>query len=158
MRCREARRRMIPFLDGELEDATEFGAHLNTCERCRKELESFQRSFDLTIRRAKGREIRLEPSPYLLTKLNRRINELESATIWGRLARALTWPGFKERIPVISYAVIFLILFITLAGQIRLVHVRESRSSIPQLTEERLELVIDGFPPLEILRLRSCGK
>lgn len=158
MRCRETRKRMVPFLDGELEDATEFGAHLNTCEKCRRELERFQRSFDLTIRKAKEREVCIDPSPYLLTKLNRKIDELESGTIWSRLARGVTWTEVRRRIPAISCAVVFLILFIALAGQIRLVHVRENRSSISQFAEERLELVIDGLPPLEILHMRSFGK
>ena len=157
MRCREARKWMIPFLDGELEDAAEFSAHLNACARCRSELERFQRSFDLTIGKAKKMEVRIAPSPYLLSKLNRRIDELENTTFWSRLARAISRTGFRKRIPAFSCAVVFLILFIGLAGQIQLVHIRENRSSMPQFAEERLELVIDGLPPIEIMRFRSVG-
>ena len=157
MRCHEARSLMIPFLDGELEDAAEFRAHLNTCAPCRGKLEKFQRSFELTVGRARETEVRVEPSPYLLSKLNRRIDELENTTLWTRLARAVSRTGFRKRIPAFSCAVVFLILFIGLAGQIQLVHIRENRSSIPHFAEERLELVIDGLPPIEIVRFRSVG-
>ena len=158
MRCHEARSLMIPFLDGELEDATEFEAHLEDCDKCPRELTRFQRSLELTVGRARETEVRVEPSPYLLAKLNRRIDELESTTLWSRLARAISWTGFRKRIPAFSCAVVFLILFIALAGQIQLVHIRENPASMPQFTEERMELVIDGLPPLEILRLRSFGR
>ena len=152
MRCREARKKMIPFLDGELEGIAEFKAHIETCDRCREELAQFRRSFELAIGRARETEIRVEPSPYLLAKLNKRINKYENSKLRYRLLKAVTWTNLRERIPEISCAVVFLLILIGLAMQIQLVHIEENPSSIPELAEERLKLVIDGLRPIEILR------
>ncbi len=154
MRCREARKKMIPFLDGELESIAEFKAHIETCDRCREELAQFRRSFELAVAGARETEIRVEPSPYLLAKLNRKIDKYESSTLWHRFLGSITWTTLRERIPEISCAVVFLILFVGLLGRVRLYGVTENTSSIPQFTEQRLELRIGDSSPIEIMSIR----
>jgi anti-sigma factor RsiW len=72
MKCSEVRRKLSAFLDGEIPGAgkKEIIEHLETCRGCQEELAALSKVMD-----ALGVLEGMEPPPYFITRVRRRVRE-----------------------------------------------------------------------------------
>lgn len=152
MNCRQARKYMIPFLDGELEDDAELTTHLETCEACRREVGEFQRSFEQLLVPEKEGEQRLQPSPYLLTRLNRRIDEIEQYSFWIPLIRGLRWLLAPDQLVMAGWGVALLLICLELGNYFQIETIAFNPGADPRLAETRVELRLGDLMQVTLLR------
>jgi len=106
MDCREIKKMLPVFLDGELESVLEntVADHLRTCPQCRREAEELQKAWDLL-----GELEPIEPDPFYRTRF------------WARVAEQEPWPrrvwesmrhffGGRYRLPALAAAAVLLVV------------------------------------------------
>lgn len=155
MRCPEARRTMIPYLDGELVHAVRLDAHLSTCPRCRQELEDLRRSFAATVLAAREREARMSAPPYLVARLQRRLDEMEEYSHWITVARALRWLGRRERVAVSGCVLALALLSVQLSSYVQVDRVELGRAPGQWGQETQVRLRVGEL--FEVTLMRQVG-
>ena len=156
MNCKQARKYIVPFLDGELADAAEFGAHINACASCRRELVAFQWSFERTVLREVEQEPQIQPDPHLLAKLNRRIDAHEGRSRWADMASRLRRLLTRERMAVVGWAAALILLSVQVGQHVRIETVSHNLYPAEQFAETRVELHIGSV--MQVPLIRTVGR
>lgn len=122
MECKDFKKLLSQFLDNQLEkkEQNEMQGHLQTCVRCKSELESLSKMINLM----KGLK-EINPPLDFVEKVNRR---LERATFWQKIKQGLgiLWP-IKIPVQVVTVAAT-LVLAIYIANQLETTSYREKKT------------------------------
>ena len=140
MNCKRVRREIIPYLDGELKEANELQAHLDGCAACRRELEDLRRSFAGIVLAEREREPSISPSPHLLSRINRRLDEIEEYAFWISATRALRWFFVRERVAFLGWCAGLVLLCLQLGQHVQIETVTFHSGVDLHLAETRIEL------------------
>lgn len=153
MNCKQAQKYIVPFLDGELEDAAEFSSHVNTCEACRQELMRFQRSFENAVLRQKEQEHRIQPSRGFLAKLNGRIDEFERQPFGAEVASAIRRMFTRERMAFAGWIAALVLLSISLGRHVKVETVSYNPFVDAQYVETRIELRLGDSVQIPLVQI-----
>ena len=153
--CRRARREMIPYLDGEQAATDGLQAHLAGCAACRRELEDLRRSGAQIVLAARDGEPSISPSPHLLTRLHRRLDEIDEYSCWISVARALRWLCVRERVSLLGWCTALALLCMQLGQHVQIESVSSNSGMDARLAEMRLELHVGDL--LQVTLVRFAG-
>jgi hypothetical protein len=151
MNCRRARREMIPYLDGREMAAEGLQAHLDGCAACRRELEALGRSYAEIVLAAREQEPSISPSPQLLPRLNRRLDEIEEYSFWISVARVLRWLLVPERAVLLGWCAALVLLCLQLGQYVQIESVTLNSGMDPQLAETRIQLHLGDMLPVTLV-------
>lgn len=140
MGCKQAQRHIVLFLDGELEDAAEFSAHLDICEQCRQELVRFQGSFENAVLRQREQEYRVQPSRALLAKLNDRIGEFEHQPFGAEAVSAIRRLFARKQRAFVGWIAALILLSVYLGQYVKVEAVSDHPFVGAPYAETRIEL------------------
>lgn len=114
MRCRNARKWLVPYLDREMTEAKDLEAHLAECPTCRAELESLRTSFDSIVGESLSHQSSAASTPNLVASVNNRIDDGD-----GWLLRIRKSLGPRP-LSTVAWTAATLLLVAQLAGKVRL--------------------------------------
>jgi hypothetical protein len=155
MNCKRARREMIPYLDGDSERKESLRTHLETCVECRRELEDLRRSFAEIVLAEREREPSISSSPHLLSRINRRLDEIEEYAFWISATRALRWFFVRERVAFLGWCAGLVLLCLQLGQYVQIETVTFAPGVQRQLAETRVELYLGDL--LQVTLVRFVG-
>lgn len=114
MRCRNARKWVVPYLDREMTEVKDLEAHLAECPSCRAEVERMRTSFNSLVGESRRRESSVALIPNLAASVNNRIDDGNG---WLRRIRQSLGP---RPLSTVAWTAATLLLVAQLAGHVRL--------------------------------------